>query len=74
MLLKEHRFRFLLGTETKFLTIEELVVGVTGWPSRFRLKLAASSRSEARSFYGASCYEAAEKAARFYSLRQPSLQ
>jgi hypothetical protein len=61
MLLKEHRLRFLLGAETKLLTIEELVVGVTGWPSRFRLKLAASSCSEARTFYGASCYETAKR-------------
>jgi|ERR1700682_5278667 hypothetical protein len=65
MLLKEHRFKFLAGAETHLFTIEELVTGLAGWPDRFRLKLPASSSSEAKTFYGASCYDAAEKAAHF---------
>jgi hypothetical protein len=65
MLLKEHRFKFFAGTETHLFTIEELVTGLAGWADRFRIRLAASSGSEARTFYGASCYETAEKAAAF---------
>jgi len=67
MLLKEHRFKFLAGAEAYLFTIEELVTGLAVWPQRFRLKLPASSRSEAKTFYGASCYEAAEKASDFIS-------
>jgi len=65
MLLKEHRFKFFAGTETYFFTIEELVNGLAGWPHRFRIKLPASSGSQAKTFYGESCYDAAEKAAQF---------
>jgi hypothetical protein len=64
MLLKEHRFKFVLGT-THIFTIEEMVQGLAVWPHKFRLRLPASSKSEAKSFYGASCYEVAEKAAQF---------
>jgi hypothetical protein len=65
MLLKEHRFKFFAGAETHLFTIEELVTGPAGWPKKFRLKLPASSSSEARTFYGATCYGVAEKAAHF---------
>ena len=65
MLLKEHRFKFFAGAETHLFRIEELVTGPAVWPHRFRLTLPASSRSEAKTFYGATCYEAAEKAAEF---------
>jgi hypothetical protein len=65
MLLKEYQFQLFAGAETHLFTIDELVAGLAGWPDRFRLKLPASSSSEAKSFYGASCYDAAEKAAHF---------
>ena len=65
MLLKEHRFKFIAGTETLLFRIEELVKGPTMWPHRFKLTLPASFHSEARTFYGKSCYEVAEKAANF---------
>jgi hypothetical protein len=65
MLLKEHRFKFFAGNETHLFTIEELVAGLAGWPHKFRLRLPASPRSEAKTFYGASCTEAADKAAKF---------
>ena len=65
MLLKEHRFRFVAGTETLLFRIEELVKGPTTWPHRFKLTLPASFHSEAKTFYGQSCYEVAEKAANF---------
>jgi hypothetical protein len=68
MLLKEHRFKFIAGTETYLFKIEELVRGLAIWPHRFRLRVAASSRSEAKTFYGASCYEVAEKAADFMAF------
>jgi len=65
MLLKEHRFKVVAGTETHLFTVEELVTGLAGWADKFRLRLPATSSSEARTFYGASCYETAEKAAAF---------
>jgi hypothetical protein len=65
MLLKEHRFKCIAGTETYLFKIEELVRGLAIWPHRFRLRVAASPRWEAKTFYGASCYEVAEKAADF---------
>ena len=65
MLLREHRFRLIVGTETHLLKIEEMVKGLALWPNKFRLRVPASSRWEAKTFYGASCYEAAEMAAEF---------
>jgi hypothetical protein len=57
MLLKEHRFTFVAGTETLLFRIEELIKGPTTWPHRFKLTLPASFHSEAKTFYGQSCYE-----------------
>jgi hypothetical protein len=65
MLFREHRFKFLAGADTHLFTIEELVTGLAVWPHSFRLRLPASSRLEAKTFYGASCYETAEKAAEY---------
>ena len=65
MLLREHRFKFFAGAEEHAFRVDELVAGMAGWPDRFRLRLPASSRSEAKTFYGASCEEVAEKAADF---------
>ena len=64
MLLREHRFKFVAGT-THMFTIEEMVRGMAVWPHKFRLRIPASSNSEAKTFYGTSCYEVAEKAAEF---------
>ena len=61
--------RFFVGAETHLFMIDELVKGLAGWPNRFRLKLSASPRSGAKTFYGASCYEVAEKAAEFMAGR-----
>jgi hypothetical protein len=44
-------------------TIEELVGGLAFWPQRFRLKLPASSRCEAKTIYGADCEKVAQEAA-----------
>jgi hypothetical protein len=63
--LKEHRFEYSAGSETHLFVVEEWVKGLAVWPRRFRVRLPASSRSEAKTFYGATCYEAAEKAASF---------
>lgn len=65
MLLREHRYLFAAGSTTHIFRIEELIRGLELWPHRFRLKISASSRWEAQTFYGASCQEAAEKAADF---------
>jgi len=62
MLLKEHRYMFLVGATDHVFRVEELVKGTAGWPGRFRLKLAASSLWEAQTFYGESCRDVAEKA------------
>jgi hypothetical protein len=69
MLLKEHRFRFVAGTETLLFRIEELVKGPAGWPHKFKLTLPDSLDSEAKTFYGRSCYEVAEKAANFIDCK-----
>ena len=63
MLLKEHRYTFFAGAEVHLFRIEELVRGMAVWPHRFRLRLLASSGSEVKTIYGASCYEVAQKAA-----------
>ena len=63
MLLKEHRFTAFLGTEVHFFEVQELVEGAAFWPQRFRLKLPATSRSEAKIIYGANCDEVAQAAA-----------
>jgi hypothetical protein len=65
MLLKEHRFKFFAGVSTYLFIIEEMVSGMAVWPHKFRLKIPASSDGEARTFYGKSCDEVAEKAAEF---------
>jgi hypothetical protein len=67
-LVKEHSFKFTVGAETHLLVVEEVVAKLSSWPARFRLRLDASSRSEAKTFYGATCYEVAGKAADFVAL------
>ena len=66
MLLKEYQIRCVVGAETHLITIEEWVKGLAVWPRRFRVRLPASSRSDAKTFYGATCHEAAEKAESFF--------
>jgi len=72
MLLKEHRFKFVAGVYTHLFNIEEMVSGMAVWPQKFRLKIPASSTCEARTFYGKSCDEVAEKAAEFMAVARPS--
>lgn len=67
-LVKEHSFKFAAGAETHLFLVEELVAKLSSWPARFRPKLGASPCSEGKTFYGASCYEVAEKAADFVAL------
>ena len=69
MLMKEHRYLFSAGSTTHIFRIEELVRGLELWPHRFRMKLSASLQWEAQTFYGASCREAAERAADFLAMR-----
>ena len=63
-LLREYRYRVLVGPETHVLRIEELIQGTAGWGGRFRVQLPASHYSEATTIYGASEQEVAESAAR----------
>jgi hypothetical protein len=65
MLLREHRFKFFARNEEYVFRVDELVAGIAAWPNRFRLRLPASPRAVAKTFYGASCEEVAEKAADF---------
>ena len=67
-LVKEHIFKFTVGAETHLLVVEEVVAKLSSWPERFRLRLDASSRSEAKTFYGATAYEVAEKVSDFLAL------
>ena len=67
MLVKEHNFRYTIGTETHLFVVEELVATLSNWPERFRLRLTASADCEIKMFYGASAEEAARKAADFVS-------
>ena len=64
MLLKEHRFKFCTGVETHLFMVEELVAGLALWPERFRIRVISAS-CEAKTFYGATCEEASQKAAKF---------
>jgi hypothetical protein len=63
MLLKEHRFTFIVGAEIHLLKVEELVGGLAFWPHRFRLKLPATAQFEAKTIYGAECDQVAQVAA-----------
>jgi hypothetical protein len=63
MLLREHRFKFFARTEEYVFRVDELVAGIAAWPDRFRLRLPAAPRTGAKTFYGASCEEVAEKGA-----------
>jgi hypothetical protein len=67
-LVKEHYFKFTVGAETHLLVVEEVVAKLSSWPARFRWRLDASSRSEAKTFYGDTPYEVAKKAADFLAL------
>jgi hypothetical protein len=73
MLLREHRFKFFAGAEEYVFRVDELIAGVTSWPDRCRLRLPASACIEAKTFYGASCEEVAEKAAGFVASRSGQL-
>src|SRR5580704_3495834 len=67
-LVKEHIFKFTVGAETHLLVVEEVVAKLSSWPSRFRWRLDASPRSEAKTFYGDTPCEVAKKAADFVAL------
>jgi len=74
ILVKEHRFKFVVGRIMHVFVVEELVKGPVDWPDKFRLRFCAPARSEIRTIFGASCYEVAEKAAQYVVdiARQPS--
>jgi len=62
-LMREERFVFQFGTEEHVLRVQEMLWGPEGWPGPCRILVPASHRREARSFYGATPREVAEKAA-----------
>lgn len=61
MLLKEHRYLVQIGSHTQIFSVHELISGNAGWGDRFRLQIPADSHGEARTVYGASAGEVAEK-------------
>jgi hypothetical protein len=67
-LVKENIFKFTVGAETHLFVIEELVAKLSSWPAKFRLRLDASPRCEAKTFYGDTSYEVARNADDFVAL------
>jgi hypothetical protein len=74
-LIKEERYICYLDLEPHVLRIEELIIGSEQWPERFRIRLAASHSREAKTIYGSTAAEAAERAAAYLSISAvPMLQ
>lgn len=70
MLLKEHRYRAQIGSETRVLRVEELVSGSPVWMEKFRLQIPAETGHEAKTFYGPGAQEVAELGADFLDRRR----
>jgi hypothetical protein len=68
-ILREHRYRIQIGSETRILRIEELVSGPAVWEKRFRLQIPAEPGFEAKTIYGSTDQETAELAAEFFDGR-----
>jgi len=66
-LIREERYVFQLGTEEHILRVEELIRGVERWPDRCRIRLAASHRRKAKTFYSATPREVVELATEYLS-------
>ncbi len=67
ILIREHRYILSLGLDTHVLRVEELIAGPAPWPGKFRVRLPASMRSEAKTFYGSTGNQAAKKLTVFLS-------
>jgi hypothetical protein len=72
-LIKEERYICYLGMEQHVLRVEELISSSEQWPEPFRVRLAASHRREAKTIYGSTTVEAAERAVSFISLSDSAL-
>lgn len=68
MLIKEERYMFYLGMEQQVLRVKELISGSEQWPERFRALLATSRTREAKTIYGSTAREAAERAVVYLSV------
>jgi hypothetical protein len=66
-LIKEERYIFSVGTEEHVLRVQELVWGSTAWPEKFRIRLPASYRRDAKRFYGTTAGDAVERATEYLS-------
>lgn len=66
-LIREHRYVLSLGLDTHVLRVEELIAGPISWPRKFRIRLPASMRSEAKTFYGTTGNQVARKITAFLS-------
>jgi hypothetical protein len=69
-ILKEHRYRVQIGSETRILRVEELVSGPAVWVKRFRLQIPAETGLEAKTIYGSTDQETAELGAEFFDRRR----
>jgi len=69
-ILKEHRYIVRIRDGEHVLRIQELISGTEEWPERIRVQLPASIHYRARTIYGITEKEVAEKAAAY--LESPS--
>jgi phenylacetate-coenzyme A ligase PaaK-like adenylate-forming protein len=72
-LIKEERYIYYLGMEPQVLRVEELISGSEQWPERFRALLAASHTREAKTIYGSTARETAERAVVYLSVSPSAL-
>lgn len=64
-LVKEHRYIAYTHVDTLVLRIEEFVSGPVRWPDQYRLKMPATADRPAKTFYGSTSHEVAEKGGQF---------
>jgi hypothetical protein len=61
---QQYECKFLAGPDSQFFWIEE-AIGRAGWPGKFRVKIPATTRWEARAFYGDSYADVAQQVTTF---------
>jgi len=74
-MIREDKYILYVGTEEYVLPVQELLSGLEPWPEKFRALLPASREWTARTVYGSSGREAAERAMEYLTLYScPSTQ
>ena len=64
-LLREERYILRSGNQEHVLRVQELISGSEAWIERFRVQLSASNLRAAKTIYGSTGREVAEKAAAY---------